>query len=122
MRSPAGRGGLFYFLVSLSLWAWALLRVLPVGSRAGVALSAFFVAGLVELPRLDDPEHLRAARRRQLLLLLVPLGMLTVSLLWAPNCAYGVGLMYFVLFAAPSAVLGVCVAYLLRHVRIRRPR
>ncbi len=122
MRTTTGRGLLSYVLVALALWPWPLFRILHVESSAVIAFAAFFIAGLSELPHLGRSGALRRALITQLLLLLVPWLMLTATLVWAPNCAYGTGLVYFIFFVAPSAVFGVSIAFLIRQTRIRRGR
>ncbi|MFW5955264.1 MAG: tetratricopeptide repeat protein [Rhodothermales bacterium] len=65
---------------------------------------------------------LRQAIGVQVFLLLAPLALLSVSLVWAPNCAYWSGLAFFGLFTIPSVLLGVSLAYLIKHLAGRRGR
>lgn len=122
MSSPARRGLLCYALVTLALWPFPLLRILHVESAAIIALAGFFIAGLGEFNDLRRSGALNRALTRQLSLLAVPWALLTVTLLWAPNCGYATGLVYFLLFTAPSVVLGTSIAFLIRQADIRTGR
>ncbi len=122
MRKTAGRGIASYIILGLLLWPWPLLRILHVESAAIIAFSAFFIAGLSELPDLRSTTDLKRSLVRQITLLVVPWLLLTITVVATPNCAYVTGLVYFVLFTVPSAVLGVSVSYLVSSLGVSRPR
>jgi hypothetical protein len=99
-----------------------LLNVLQVESAAVVAFASFFVAGwsasahFAEKTRTFWEELLRQEGA-----LLVPLAMLTVSRLWAPNCTFGQGLLFYALFPGVTVVLAVAVAYAVTGAQGGRP-
>lgn len=115
---------LTYLVVGAALWPLPLLNVLHVESAAVVALVAFFVAGITALSAFGAPSPASVKRVliRQESALLVPLAMLTVSLLWAPNCDYGRGLLFFGLFPSITVVFAVMLAYALSATPWRRKR
>ena len=105
-----------YAIVAGCLWPLPLLNVLHVESSAVVAAAAFFVSGWTACGTFDRRTTLRQWLRitgHLLVPLVVPWGMLTVSMLWAPNCGYVQGLGLFLLFVPVSAVLGTAAAYAL---------
>ncbi len=120
--TPEGRVGLAYVGLGLALWPIPLLNVLQVEAAAVVAFVAFFAAGWAALA------HFRAGSTavlpilgRQGLMLLVPLGMLSVSTLWAPNCTYGQGLLFYALFPGVTVVFAVGVAYAISGTGVAHP-
>ena len=133
------------------LWMLPLVNRLHVESCAIVAAVAFFAAGWSSLAHFralkheagsaeaaEDRTHIRggagvrkheAANRsfarelvRQETALLVPLVMLTVSMLWAPNCGYPLGLLFFGLFPVISVALAVAAAYAVAATSWKRMR
>lgn len=104
-----------YALLGLVLWPIPLLNVLHAESAAMVAFVAFFVAGWAALTALNRPVpppvgHVLAIQGAALL---VPLALLTISLLWAPNCDYGRGLLFYGGFPGITVVFAVAMAYAL---------
>ena len=116
------RGALVYSLICIGLWPWPVLQILHVESAAIIAAAGFFSAGLLEVRALRGETSTLSAIARQTSLLVVPLVLLSVSLLWAPNCAYGTGLVYFLAFTVPSVVLGVSLAALVAASAVKRRR
>ncbi|MEO0560245.1 MAG: hypothetical protein AAF170_18925 [Bacteroidota bacterium] len=104
---------LAYTLVCGVLWPVPVFGLLHAESSAVVAGVAFFVAGLAGISSFRQLEPLGRVLIRHLALLVVPLALLTVSLLWRANCAYWTGLGIFVVLVPPSAVFGVALAYAL---------
>lgn len=101
-----------YVGLGLVLWPLPLLNVLQVESAAVVAFVSFFVAGASAIG------HFRSENRplgRELLqqeaALLIPLGMLSVAALWAPNCTFGQGLLFYGLFPGITVLFAVTLAY-----------
>jgi hypothetical protein len=108
-----------YAVLGACLWPLPLLNVLHVESSAVVAAAAFFISGGAACGLFSPWSTLREWTRvtgRLLRALVVPWAMLTVSVLWAPNCGYLQGLGLFLLFAPLSAVLGTAVAYALTGI------
>lgn len=102
---------LLYVVVVGVLWPVPVLNILHVESAAVVALAAYFIAGLHALPALARGASLRHVTLQQEAVLLIPWLMLTISLLWAPNCGYLQGLLFFGLFPALTVPFAVAMAY-----------
>lgn len=121
MRPLLSRSALLYAGLAVALWPWPVLGVLHVESSAIVAAAAFFVAGGSAVRAFRRGARLRAVLTRHLALLTVPWVLLTLSLLWRPNCEYVEGLALYEVFALPSAALGVALAWALTGAGFRRP-
>lgn len=89
---------------------------------AVLALVAFFTAGAAAHKRfrtLGAPErpgtnsYFQEILLGRLYRLILPWVMLTLSVIWAPNCDYLRGLIFLPLFPGITVVLAVCLAYLL---------
>jgi hypothetical protein len=117
LRVPA----LAYGALGLALWPLPLFGLLHVESSAVVAGAAFFVAGVGAAAAFLRGEALRPVLGGHLALLAIPWALLTLTLLWRPNCGYFLGLGLYLLFAPPSAMLGVALAYALTGARVWRP-
>lgn len=114
--------GLVYVGLGLGLWPVPLLGLLHVASAALVALVAFFVAGWWAWGFFRQGGRLVEALRWQLLLLLIPWALLTLTGLWRPNCDYLRGLFFFLLFPPVSVVLAVAMAYALQYAGVQQGR
>ncbi len=122
-RTPEIAGcGLVYAGLSLALWPVPVVGLLHVESAALVALVAFFVAGWWAWGHFRRGGHLADALRRQLLLLFIPWALLTLTMLWRPNCDYLRGLVFFLLFPPASVVLAVALAGALHSTGVRHGR
>lgn len=98
-----------------------LLNVLQAEAAAVVALVAFFVSGLSALRAFDSARaSVWPVVARQEGALLVPLGVLTLAQLWAPNCTYLRGLLFYVLFPGVTVVFAGSLAYALRGMNLSR--
>lgn len=104
-----------YAVLGVALWPVPLLNIVHVESAAVVAFVAFFVAGGAALTAFNRPAPLSVGHvlATQLVALIVPLALLTVSLLWAPNCDYLRGLLFYALFPGITVGWAVAVAYAL---------
>ncbi len=122
LSDPPGRVLLLYVVVGLALWAIPLLNVLHAEASAVVALVAFFAAGLSSLALFERGEGFGRVLARQEALLLAPWLLLTATLPWAPNCGYGQGVLFYLLFPVVSVVVAVALAYALGGTRLRRKR
>ncbi len=89
---------------------------------AVLALVAFFTAGAAAHKRfrtLGTPErpgtnsYFQEILLGRLYRLILPWVMLTLSVIWAPNCDYLRGLIFLPLCPGITVVLAVCLAYLL---------
>jgi hypothetical protein len=111
-----------YGLLGLALWPVPLLNVLQAESAAVVACAAFFVGGWAATRQFQaGPVSFLGVLGRRMGALLVPLGMLTVAQLWAPNCTFGQGLLFYALFPGVTVVLAVACSYLLTGTGVQRP-
>ncbi len=111
-----------YGLLGLALWPIPLLNVLQVEAAAVVAFVAFFAAGWAATRTFQTGDaSVWAVLGRQEGALVIPLGMLTVAQLWAPNCTFGQGLLFYVLFPGITVVFAVTLAYALTGTNVRRP-
>ncbi|MEM1042044.1 MAG: hypothetical protein AAGI91_05385 [Bacteroidota bacterium] len=109
-----------YAAVCLALWPVPLLGLLHAESSAVVAGVAFFASGLAALALFRRGDDLWPVLLRLEGLLAVPWALLTVSLLWRPNCGYAQGFGLFLLFAVPSVALAVALVFALDAVGWRR--
>jgi hypothetical protein len=107
------RAALAYTILGGGLVTLPLLRVLHVESSAVVAFVAFFVSGWAGLAAFERGDGLARVWRRNLALLGIPWAFLTVSTLWAPNCAYLTGLGVYLLFPGVTVLFAVALAYAL---------
>ena len=79
---------LVYGVLGVGLWFVPLFNLLHVESSVVVAGVAFFVAGISSLVLFQrDARPIRVLRRQEAALL-VPWLLLTVTLVWVPNCGY----------------------------------
>ncbi len=111
-----------YGVLGLLLWPIPLLNVLQVESAVVVAFVSFFVAGWSATAhfRGQSPSFWRELGRQEAALL-IPLAMLLVAPLWAPNCTLGQGLLFYALFPGVTVVLAVALAYALTGSGLSRP-
>jgi len=111
-----------YLFLGLLLAPVPLLNVLQAESSAVVALAAFFISGGAAVRAFDSTAvSVWRVLARQQGALLVPLGVLLLAQLWAPNCTLGQGLLFYALFPAITVVLAVAVAYALQGLPVSRP-
>ena len=113
---------ILYIGVSLLLWPWPVFGLLHAESAAVVAAVAFFGAGLSSLKLFREGARFRWVLSRHEAALAVPWALLTLSLLWRPNCGYLQGLLFFVLFPVISVVLAVALAFALSAMPWRRKK
>ena len=117
------RALLAYAGLGLLLAPAPLLNVLQAESAAVVALVSFFVASLSAVGAFGRRSvSLWHVLVRQEAALLVPLGVLTVAQLWAPNCTFGQGLLFYALFPGITVVFAVSLAYATVGLGLTRPR
>ncbi len=110
-----------YGAVSVLLWIVPLLSILHAESSAVVATVAFFGAGVSTRSLLRADYGVRRTLLLEEAALLVPLVLLTASLLWRPNCGYAQGLMFYLLFPVLTVPFAVGLMALLHALNARRP-
>ncbi len=111
-----------YGLLGLALWPVPLLNVLQVESAAVVAFVSFFVAGWAAVRRFAAREaSLWTVLGRQEAALAIPLGMLLIASLWAPNCTFGQGVLFYGLFPGVTVAFAVATAYAITGLGRARP-
>ena len=113
---------LAYTAVVATVWPMPVFGILHAESSAVVAAAAFFVSAVAGVGAFRRGERIVRVLGRSVALLVVPLALLTFSLLWRPNCAYWTGLGLYVLLVPPSAVLGASLAAALVASGVRRAR
>lgn len=121
-RRPFGKVLLVYACLSVVLWFVPLFNLLHAESSAVIAGVAFFSAGLAGIRGFEESESLRSVILKQEVALVMPWALLTVTLLWVPNCGYFQGLLFFLLYAPFSVALGVALAYTITGSSSRYPR
>lgn len=111
-----------YLTLGLILAPVPLLNVLQPESAAAVALGAFFISGLGAVRAFGRTSRsVWHVMGRQEAALAVPLGILLLAQLWAPNCTLGQGLLFYALFPGVTVVFAVSVAYLLQGLPVSGP-
>lgn len=124
--APARRAGRtaggVYAVVCMAMWPVPVFGLLHAESSAVIAGVGFFVAAVVGVGAFQRGASLREVLAAQLVALAVPWLLLTVSLLWRPDCGYAQGLGLFALLVPPSVVLGVAASYAVTGSRLRAPR
>ncbi|MGI9175905.1 MAG: hypothetical protein ACR2GR_11365, partial [Rhodothermales bacterium] len=111
-----------YVAVSVLLWPWPVFGLLHAESAAVVAAVAFFGAGLSALQLFQKGAPFGWVLGRHEAALAVPWALLTLSLLWRPNCGYLQGLLFFALFPVISVMLAVALAFALSAMPWRRKK
>ena len=113
---------LVYAGLSVLLWPLPVLGLLHAESSAVVAAVAFFASGLSSLRLFRERASLGQVLALQEAALGVPWALLTLSVLWRPNCGYLQGLLFYLLFPVVSVVLAVALAFALDAVEWRRKK
>lgn len=110
-----------YAAVGVLLWAVPLLSILHAESSALIAAVSFFGAGISTHSLLREGHDFRRVLLLEEAALVIPWLLLTLSLLWQPNCGYLQGLMFYILFPGLTVPLGVGLMIFLRALHARRP-
>ena len=111
-----------YALVCTGLWPVPVFGILHAEASAVLAAVGCFVAAIGSVGAFRSGATLRAVARVHLGALGVPLALLTLSLLWRPNCGYVQGLGLFLLLVPPSVGFGLGLAYATTGLGVRLPR
>ena len=107
-----------YLLTGVALWFVPLFNILHAESSAVIAGVVFFVIGLVGINQLQRGTQPIEVLRGHLSFLLLPWLLLTITLIWQPNCSYGQGFLFYLIFTIPSAILAVSFAFLASSLSI----
>lgn len=100
---------------AMVLWPVPVFQILHVESSAVIAAMAWLCTGLAAVGCRSGLRHLGILIGAHIAYLAIPLLALTVSMIWAPNCAYVTGLAFFAAFTVPSVVMGGAVGYACRN-------
>ncbi|WP_420457456.1 hypothetical protein [Rubrivirga sp.] len=111
-----------YALATVALWPIPVFGVLHAEASAVLAAVGCLTAAVGSVGVFQRGAELGAVARAHLGLLAVPLGLLTVSLLWRPNCGYLQGLGLFLVLVPPSVLFGLGLAVAITGLRVRAPR
>lgn len=111
-----------YTVVCLAMWPVPVFGVLHAESSAVVAAVGCLAAAVGAVGPLRRGVRLVTVARAHLGALGVPLALLTLSLLWRPNCAYVTGAGLFAVLVPPSVLFGLGVASAAVGLRLRGPR
>jgi len=106
-----------YALAAVALWPMPLVNRLHAESAAIVALVAWALAGIAAIRAFGEGRSFAGALSGRLAALLVPLVLMTVPDLWAPNCEWPHGLLIFALFPGVTVVLSTAVAWAVTGMR-----
>ena len=107
-------------LVFASFLPVPLLGILQAESSAVAALVVYFATGAATVFSFRRNVSGRFVALRSAIVAVVPMLVLTLSLLWRPNCGWLQGLGLYWLFVGPSALLAVSIATFCCR-RTRRP-
>ncbi|MFQ5571839.1 MAG: hypothetical protein ACE5G0_19345, partial [Rhodothermales bacterium] len=113
---------LVYAVTCGLLWTVPVFNLLHAESSAVVAGVAFFTAGLSSLRLFGRKYSFREVLLGQESALLLPWFLLTITLLWVPNCGYGQGILFYLLFPCVSVVLAVSLAFAVSGFRLRHKK
>ncbi len=114
---------LAYAALAVALWPVPLLNRLHAESSAVIAGVAFFVSGTAAVAAFRAGRPFGRMLARHGAALVVPAALLLAAMPWAPNCGWRQGLALYALFAPPSVVLAVALAYALTGgAGVRAPR
>ena len=111
-----------YAVLCAILWMLPLLQILHAESSAVIAFASFFIAGLSALQLFQLKRAFPYVWGLQSLLLLIPLGMMSMSMLWIPNCEFPQGLLYFLLFPPITVFFSVSLAFAVDSSSVRPKR
>ena len=111
LRQLGRRLALGYGFLCLALWPVPVLGLLHAESSAVIAGFGCLFAALASRAAWRGGASLSGVLRVHGLCLAVPLALLTLSMLWRPNCGYWQGLGLFLLLVPPSVLFGVGVGW-----------
>lgn len=118
-RALALRVGGAHAVLCIALWPWPVVGLLHAESAAIVAGAGCLMAATWGW---TGRMAVRQVAHAHLAALLVPAALLTLSMLWRPNCGYLQGLGLFLLFAPPSVLFGIGVGATIQSTGSRWPR
>ncbi|HIL56293.1 MAG TPA: hypothetical protein EYG39_00090, partial [Rhodothermales bacterium] len=119
-RAVPWREALAFAAVALALWPLPVVGMVHAEGAAVLAFAGFFVGGGSVLRARRRGETGPGAIRQPLAALVVPLVLLSATVLWRPNCGYLQGLGLFALLVPPSVLLGAGVGDGLAAWRVPR--
>ena len=111
-----------YGLAAVALWPVPVFGILHAEASAVLAGVGCLTAAVGAVGPFRSGVGFGAVARVHLGALVVPVALLTVSLLWRPNCGYALGLALFLTLVPPSVLFGLGLAYAATGVDVRMPR
>ena len=118
LRAVAG----VYALASVALWPVPVFGILHAEASAVLAGVGCLTAAVGAVGPFRSGAGFGTLARVHLGGLVVPVALLTVSLLWRPNCGYALGLALFLTLVPPSVLFGLGLAYAATGFGLRMPR
>ena len=111
-----------YAAACVALWPVPVFGILHAEASAVLAGVGCLAAAVGAVGPFRAGASLGEVARVHLGLLVVPVALLTLSLLWRPNCGYLQGLGLFAVLVPPSVGFGLALAYAATGFDLRRPR
>lgn len=111
-----------YGLAAVALWPVPVFGILHAEASAVLAGVGCLAAAVGAVGPFRSGAGFGALARVHLSALVVPVALLTVSLLWRPNCGYALGLGLFLTLVPPSVLFGLGLAYAATGLGVRMPR
>ncbi|PAP77415.1 hypothetical protein [Rubrivirga marina] len=111
-----------YGLAAVALWPVPVFGILHAEASAVLAGVGCLTAAVGAVGPFRSGAGVRALARVHLGALLVPVALLTLSLVWRPNCGYALGLALFLTVVPPSVLFGLGLAYAATGLGVRMPR
>ncbi len=122
MRRHAGRVAAVYGAACVALWPVPVFGILHAESSAVLAAVGCLTAAVGSVGTLRAGEPVASVARVHLGALAVPLVLMTLSMLWRPNCGWAQGLGLFAVLVPPSVLFGLGVAAATTGLGVRGPR
>ena len=121
-RRHGARVAAVYAAASVALWPVPVFGILHAESSAVLAGVGYLTAAVGAVGPFRAGASVRTLARIHVGGLVVPVALLTLSLLWRPNCGYLQGLGLFAVLVLPSVLFGLGLAYAASGFDLRHPR
>lgn len=111
-----------YGLATVALWPVPVFGILHAEASAVLAAVGCLTAAIGAVGAFERGASFGRVARVHLGALAVPVVLLTLSLLWRPNCGYAFGLALFLVLVPPSVLFGLGLSYAATGLGLRGPR